>query len=81
MIAPWPALLPLAKELLEDGVDELSLAARVHHLFVVRLFLEPQHMLREELERALEIGFEAADRPGAGAGQRTRHAVELRTIG
>ena len=74
-------LLPLAKEILEDGMDELPLAARVHHLLVFGLFLEPQHIACEELERALEIGFEAADRPCAGAGQRTRHAVELRTIG
>ena len=32
-------------------------------LFVLRLFLELEDVLREELERATQVGFERADRP------------------
>ena len=63
-----------AKNALEHVVDELTLPPRVHHLFVVRLFFEAQHVLREELERAAEVRLERADRPRARlpAGRRSR---------
>ncbi len=58
-------LFPPPEELLEHLVHELSLLSRVHHLLVVRFFLESQDALREELERTVEIGLERAYRPGA----------------
>ena len=65
MIARCPARLPRAEERLEHVVHELPLPPRIHHLFVLGLFLQPQHVLGEELERAVEVGLERAHRPGA----------------
>ena len=65
VIAWCPAACHCPEERLEHLVDELTLPPRVHHLFVFRLLLETQHVLRKELERAVEIRFERADRPAA----------------
>ena len=59
VIAPMPGVLPRVEERLEHLVDELPLPPRIHHLFVVGLFLEPQHVLREKLERAVRDRFRA----------------------
>ena len=58
-------VLPRIEEPLEHLVDELPLPPRIHHFFVLGLFLEFQHVLREELERAVEIRLDRADRPRA----------------
>ncbi len=79
VIAPRPRFLPGAEEVLEHGMDELTLAAGVHHFLVFGLLFERQDVAGEELERAFEVGFDAAHRPDArrpGA----RYAVELGTI-
>ena len=57
--------LPRGEEPLEHVVDELTLAPRIHHLLILGLLLELQDVLREELERAVEIGLDRAHRPGA----------------
>src|SRR2546428_13100599 len=54
--------LPCCEELFEHVVHELTLMARVHHFFVVGLFVQLQKVLREELERAIQIRFKRADR-------------------
>ena len=61
-------VLPALEERFEHLVHELPLRPRVHHLFVLGLLLQPEDVLREELERTAEVGFERADRPGAGLG-------------
>ena len=58
-----PFVLPASEEGLEHLVHELPLRARIHHLFVVGLFLETDDVLCEELEGTAEIGLECADRP------------------
>ena len=45
--------------------EELPLTPRVHHFLVFGLLLQFQDVLREELERAVEIRLDRADRPGA----------------
>ena len=72
-----PGFLPSVEELLEHFVDEDALPPRVHHLFVVRLLFEREDVAGEELERAIEIGFERADRPRASACRR-RVAIAAR---
>ena len=57
--------LPRGEELLEHLVDELTLTTRIHDLFVVGLLLELEDVLREKLERTIEIRFDRADRPRA----------------
>ena len=48
-VMPRARRLPASEERLEDRVDELSLRLRIHHFFFFALFLEPQHVLREDL--------------------------------
>ena len=68
-----PVVLPALEERFEHLVHELSLRARIHDLFVVGLFLEPEDVLREELERTAEIGLERADRPRPADGETVAH--------
>ena len=63
VIARRPLACHAAKNCLEHVVHELALAPRVHHLFVVGLLFETQDVLREEPERASDVGLEGADRP------------------
>jgi hypothetical protein len=51
-------------------VDEDALPPRIHHFFVVRLLFKRENVAGEKLERAIEIGFERADRPRASACRR-----------
>src|SRR5262249_2887343 len=55
--------LPRREEALENLVDELPLAPRIHDLLVVRLFFELQDVLREEAERTTKVRFERANGP------------------
>src|SRR5205807_274941 len=75
-----PSVLPLSEELFEYLMDELALPARVHHLLVVGLLIELQHMACEEPERAPEVGLERADRPCA-RWLRTDGSVKFRSTG
>src|ERR1700730_15949443 len=74
-------LLPRSEELLEHLVDKLSLPPRVHHFFVVRLLLQLEDVLCEELEWTVEIGLERAHRPGTGTGTRPQGPVEFPRLG
>src|SRR5213075_2925734 len=74
-----PGALPRGEEPLEHVVDEVSLAARIHDLLILGFFLELEDMLREELERTVQVGLDRADRPGARR-QVADGAMEIRRI-
>ena len=89
-----PLPVPRFEEFLEDLVDEDAELFRVERRFVFRIFLEAQHPLRKESERALEVPLERADavgrrlvrRGGAmkaigrGFGSRGSHAQPCRCV-
>src|SRR6478672_4242189 len=58
-------LLPFTEKLLENTVDDLSLAAWIDDLLVRWFFFDRKDVLREEPERTPDIGLERADRPRA----------------
>ena len=65
------APLPFREESLPQLVKEPAALERRSRVFVLGLFFEPQHLGREEPERAIEVALEPADRharqvPGAG---------------
>src|SRR5205085_9818163 len=73
-------LLPGVEEFLEHVVDERALTPRIHHLLILGLLFQFENVLCEELERAVEIGLDRADRPRAGRDAAYR-AVELGCVG
>ena len=81
VIARVPGRLPRVEERLEHLVHELPLAPRIHHLFVVGLLFELEDVLREELERAAEVGLERADRPRARLARSDAAVESRRSVG
>ncbi len=77
VMARRPAACHSAKNASNTSWTNWPCAPRVHHLFVVGLFFEPEDVLREELERAVEIRLERAHRPRPRR-LRARDAVEVR---
>ena len=73
-------LLPPDEERFEHIMEQLALPPRIHDFLVVRLFIEAQHVLREELERTPEVRLERAHRPRAGF-LRADTSVEFGRIG
>ena len=68
---PCPRCLPRLIERLEGLVQESSALERRQALLVLVLLGQPQHVPREELERALAVQVDRAHRPG------TRHFARL----
>ena len=70
-----PRRLPGAEERLQDAVHEHPAPPRGERAFLLPVRLQPQDVLREVLERALQVAVERADRvrPARGRAGLARH--------